>query len=32
VLTDGLTAQQSEPEFDAALDATIAGICDASIT
>ncbi len=31
-LTEGLTAQQSEPEFDAALDASIAAIYAASIT
>jgi fructose-bisphosphate aldolase, class I len=31
-LTEGLTAQQSDTEFDAALDAAIQGIYDASIT
>jgi fructose-bisphosphate aldolase class I len=31
-LTEGLTAQQSEAEFDAALDASIAGIYQASLT
>jgi fructose-bisphosphate aldolase class I len=31
-LTEGLTAQQSDDEFDAALDTTIAGIYAASIT
>jgi fructose-bisphosphate aldolase class I len=31
-LTEGLTAQQSEPEFDATLDATIESIYQASIT
>ena len=31
-LTEGLSAQQSDAEFDAALDATIASIYDASIT
>ncbi len=31
-LTEGLTAQQSGAEFDAALDAAIAGIYEASIT
>ena len=31
-LTEGLTAQQSDAEFDAALDAAIKGIYDASIT
>ncbi|MGB8652358.1 MAG: fructose bisphosphate aldolase [Mycobacteriales bacterium] len=31
-LTEGLTAQQSEAEFDAALDASIQSIYDASIT
>jgi fructose-bisphosphate aldolase class I len=31
-LTEGLSAQQSEPEFDAMLDATIQSIYDASIT
>ncbi len=31
-LTEGLTAQQSDDEFDATLDATIQGIYDASIT
>jgi fructose-bisphosphate aldolase class I len=31
-LTEGLTAQQSEAEFDAALDASIAGIYQASST
>lgn len=30
-LTEGLTAQQSQAEFDAALDASIQGIYDASI-
>ncbi len=31
-LTEGLTAQQSESEFNSALDSTIQGIYDASIT
>jgi fructose-bisphosphate aldolase class I len=31
-LTEGLTAQQSEAEFDAALDASIESIFQASIT
>ena len=31
-LTEGLTAQQSDAEFDAALDASIASIYAASIT
>jgi fructose-bisphosphate aldolase class I len=31
-LTEGLTAQQSDPEFDAVLDASIKSIYDASIT
>jgi len=31
-LTEGLTAQQSEAEFDAALDAAIESICEASKT
>jgi len=31
-LTEGLTAQMSDEEFDAALDASIAGICAASST
>ncbi len=31
-LTEGLSAQQTEPEFDAMLDATIQSIYDASIT
>jgi fructose-bisphosphate aldolase class I len=31
-LTEGLTAQQTEVEFDAALDASIASIYEASIT
>jgi len=31
-LTEGLTAQQSDEEFDAALDAAIASIFDASRT
>ena len=31
-LTEGLSAQQSEAEFDAMLDATIQSIYDASIT
>ena len=31
-LTEGLTAQQSDAEFDAMLDASIAGIYEASIT
>jgi fructose-bisphosphate aldolase class I len=31
-LTEGLTAQHSDTEFDAALDAAIQGIYDASIT
>ena len=30
--TEGLTAQQSDAEFDAALDASIASIYEASIT
>jgi fructose-bisphosphate aldolase class I len=30
-LTEGLTAQQSDAEFDAALDASIKGIYEASI-
>jgi fructose-bisphosphate aldolase class I len=31
-LTEGLTAQQSDAEFDAMLDASIKSIYDASIT
>jgi fructose-bisphosphate aldolase class I len=31
-LTEGLSAKQSDTEFDAMLDSTIAGICAASIT
>jgi fructose-bisphosphate aldolase class I len=31
-LSEGLSAQQSEKEFDSVLDATIAGIYAASIT
>ena len=31
-LTEGLSAQQSETEFDAALDRTIQGIYEASLT
>ena len=31
-LTEGLTAQQSDAEFDAALDASIASILEASTT
>ena len=31
-LTEGLTAQQSDQEFDKALDAAIASICKASVT
>ena len=31
-LTEGLSAQQSEAEFDAALDASIKSIYEASIT
>ena len=31
-LTEGLSAQQSDDEFDATLDATIKGIYEASIT
>ncbi|MGZ4597699.1 MAG: fructose bisphosphate aldolase, partial [Actinomycetes bacterium] len=31
-LTEGLTAQQSDAEFDAALDASIASIYEASLT
>ena len=31
-LTEGLTAQQSDEEFDAALDASIKSIYEASIT